>query len=318
MGRNITLLLLAGLVGCGAPATEGAVDPTPQVAPTATAAPASPPPAAEAPKPPTVRLPRVVAVGDLHADLATTLAVLKLAGLVDDSGAWVGGDAVLVQTGDQTDRGPDSKEVLELLMALTGQAAAAGGRVEVLLGNHEVMNMMGDLRYVNPKDVEDFGSPAARAAALSASGELGAWLRERPMTAVVDRVAYVHGGITPRYAQMGVAGINGLVGGVLAGTLPADVLGDDSPIWYRGYLQGDELAACPELERALTALGAERMVVGHTTRRDGRIASRCGGRLLGIDTGISTHYGGHLAALELRAGDAWALYPEGPEDLPDP
>jgi hypothetical protein len=61
------------------------------------------------------------------------------------------------------------------------------------------------------------------------------------------------------------------------------------------------------------------MVVGHTTQRSGEVAVRCNGALLGIDTGISDHYGAHLAAIELRGGvDAWALYPDGPEDLPDP
>ncbi|MCK6525166.1 metallophosphatase, partial [Myxococcota bacterium] len=60
------------------------------------------------------------------------------------------------------------------------------------------------------------------------------------------------------------------------------------------------------------------MVVGHTTQRSGEVATRCGGALLGIDTGISSHYGGHLAAVELKKGDAWAIYPTGPKDLQDP
>ena len=76
--------------------------------------------------------------------------------------------------------------------------------------------------------------------------------------------------------------------------------------------------ACEELTRALTAMSASRMVVGHTTQRTGRIASRCGGALLGIDTGISAHYGGHHSAVQIRAGDATAIYPTGTEDLPDP
>jgi hypothetical protein len=259
---------------------------------------------------------RVVAIGDLHADLPTTLGVLRLAGLVDEQGQWSGGETVFVQTGDQTDRGPDSKEVLELLMALQGQAAAAGGQVIVLLGNHEVMNLGGDLRYVSPEDVQDFGSPQARAQAFSASAPLGAWLRERPMVAQVGDTVFVHGGITPRFAELGIGGMNTMAKAVVSGELPGAHLGDDSPIWYRGYLQGQ--GACQELERALEILGAERMVVGHTTQRTGRIAVGCQGRVLGIDTGISSHYGAHAAAIEFRGGDAWVLYPEGSEDVPDP
>lgn len=265
----------------------------------------------------TQRLERVVAVGDLHADLPAALEVLTLAGLVDEQGAWAGGSATLVQTGDTTDRGPDSKEVLELVMRLEAEAPAQGGRVVALMGNHELMNLMGDWRYVSTGDVEDFGSVEARKAAFAPGGELGDWLRQRDAVALVDRVLYVHGGVSPEWAELGVEGINQKLAPTLAGSEPG-LAHPASPTWFRDYVQEPELQACPELEKALTELGAERMVVGHTTRRDGRIQARCGGRLLVIDTGISTHYGRHLAALELRSGDAWALYPEGPEDLPDP
>ena len=89
-------------------------------------------------------------------------------------------------------------------------------------------------------------------------------------------------------------------------------------MWYRGYLQAPEPIACAELTRALTAMAASRMVVGHTTQRSGEIAVRCGGALLGIDTGISAHYGGHLSAVEILEGNATAIYPHGRIDLPDP
>lgn len=325
---NITLLCAASLLGCGAPAApavESAPSTTGEVAPSTSAvpsvAPAAPadPVAAAAPEhPPSVHGPRLVGIGDLHADLPTALKVLQLAELVDAEGRWSGGDAVLVQTGDQTDRGPDSLEVIELLMRLQAEAEASGGRVQPLLGNHEVMNLMGDLRYVSPEDVQDFGSAAKRAEAFSAQGELGKWLRSLPMVAVEQGVVFVHGGVTEQYAKMGLKQLNGLAPGVLAGTLPPTALGDSSPIWFRGYLRDPEVQACAELDGALKALAARRMVVGHTTQRDGQIASRCGGRLLGIDTGISSHYGGHSAALEISNGDARALYPQGAVDLPDP
>ncbi|HKD17760.1 MAG TPA: metallophosphoesterase, partial [Thermoanaerobaculia bacterium] len=94
--------------------------------------------------------PRVVAVGDVHGDLPAFRGILKDAGLVDDRGAWSGGDAVFVQLGDLIDRGPSTRGVLDFVMALEKDAARSGGSVVVLLGNHEVMNMTGDLRYVPP------------------------------------------------------------------------------------------------------------------------------------------------------------------------
>ncbi|MCB9777110.1 MAG: metallophosphoesterase [Alphaproteobacteria bacterium] len=278
---------------------------------------AAPPPEATAPPPPASAA-RIVAVGDLHADLPAALAVLQLAGVVDEAGRWSGGRTVLVQTGDTTDRGPDSKEVIELLDRLEEEAEAAGGRVVALLGNHEVMNLTGDLRYVSPDDVADFGSPEARAAAFGPQGTLGRWLRERDAVAIVDDTVFVHGGVTAVAAVRGADGLSADVRAAIDTDPRAAVLGPEGPLWYRGYLQAPEPLACQELERALQALGARRMVVGHTTQKSGRVAVRCEGRLLGIDLGISDHYGRHLGAVELVGGDARAIYPSGAVDLPDP
>jgi Calcineurin-like phosphoesterase len=102
---------------------------------------------------------RVVAVGDVHGAYDKFLSVLRMAGLVDEEARWSGGQAVLVQTGDLLDRGTDARRVLDLLMRLEKEAKKAGGRVVSLLGNHEVMNMLGDLRYVNPEEYETFRTP---------------------------------------------------------------------------------------------------------------------------------------------------------------
>src|SRR5687767_354355 len=86
---------------------------------------------------------RVVAIGDIHGDLEAFVGILRQAELVDEQKNWTGGKATLVQTGDFLDRGPYVREVMHLLMALEKQAKKAGGRVLVLLGNHEVMNITG-------------------------------------------------------------------------------------------------------------------------------------------------------------------------------
>ncbi|MGH9556368.1 MAG: metallophosphoesterase [Terriglobales bacterium] len=99
---------------------------------------------------------RIVAVGDVHGDFDALLGILRTAGVVDENLQWTGGKTVLVQTGDILDRGPRSRSVMDLLMMLEKQATKGGGRVLVLLGNHEVMNMMGDLRYVSPQEYAAF------------------------------------------------------------------------------------------------------------------------------------------------------------------
>ena len=256
-------------------------------------------------------------MGDLHADLDNAIEVLRLAGLVDADGAWTGGETILVQTGDTTDRGPDSKALLELMRTLPAQAEAAGGRVIPLIGNHEMMNLLGDWRYVHPGDVEAYGGKEARVAAFSADGPDGEWIANADVVAQVGDSVFVHGGVTKRWAERGIDGINDAAR-VAMRAQTGEVLGEAGPLWYRGYVQEPETQACPALKAALDVLGARRMLVGHTTRRDGKVQARCNGALLVIDIGIADHYGANLGAVEIVDGDARALYPSGVVDLPDP
>ncbi|MGB7728662.1 MAG: metallophosphoesterase [Candidatus Acidiferrum sp.] len=90
----------------------------------------------------------VVAIGDVHGDFDDFVAILRRTGLIDQQNHWTGGKTTFVQVGDLLDRGPKPREVMDLMMALEKEAVQAGGRVVSLLGNHEMMNIMGDLRYV--------------------------------------------------------------------------------------------------------------------------------------------------------------------------
>ena len=94
---------------------------------------------------------RVVAIGDVHGSLDGLLAVLRAAGLVSADGRWSGGTATLVQTGDVTDRGAGVRGAFDLIRRLAKEADAAGGRVVPVLGNHEAMNLLGELRDVTPE-----------------------------------------------------------------------------------------------------------------------------------------------------------------------
>jgi len=93
---------------------------------------------------------RVVAVGDLHGDYGQYVRILKLNGLVDKRLRWTGGNTHLVQMGDVPDRGPDTLKIIRHLMKLEREARRAGGYVHALIGNHEAMNIEGDLRYTSP------------------------------------------------------------------------------------------------------------------------------------------------------------------------
>ena len=121
--------------------------------------PPRPPPDALAPPPLALQYPaarRVVAVGDVHGDLRKCAEAFRLAGLTDARHRWIGGDTVVVQVGDQLDRGPDEVGCLYFLRRLSEEAQAAGGAVHVMMGNHEAMNVRGQFRYATPAGMADF------------------------------------------------------------------------------------------------------------------------------------------------------------------
>ncbi len=105
---------------------------------------------------------KIIAIGDLHGDYDAYISILTRAALIDSEDKWIGKDAVLVQTGDIADRGPDSLKIIRHLKKLRKRAQKDGGDVITLIGNHEVMNMTGDLRYVHPQEYAAFIGPQSK------------------------------------------------------------------------------------------------------------------------------------------------------------
>lgn len=255
---------------------------------------------------PTTR-PHVLAIGDLHADLSAARATFKLAGIIDENDRWIAKNTIVVQTGDITDRGPDGRTMLEWVKSLETQAK---GKFIVLLGNHEIMNLMGDWRYVSSADIDSFGGQEQRISAFQPGGDWQRWLLEHEIVAQVDDTIFVHGGIHPDFSPIGVDGINKLAKEAIAnGLTRAPLLNEKGPLWYRDYITEPESLICPILIQALTELKATRMVVGHTTQRNGTIKTRCKGKIFAIDTGISSHYGGHSSYLKIDGQTVTAVYP---------
>lgn len=186
---------------------------------------------------------RIVAVGDVHGAGDAFVSILQKAGLIDAQKRWTGGTAVLVQTGDLLDRGQDVRQILDLLMALEPQANAAGGRVQPLMGNHEVMNLLGETRDVAPELYQQFadakseqrredafqaasklngGSSIDKAAwmtahplgyieyreAFAANAPYGKWLRSKPIVAEIDGTIFMHGGINLDFTTDSVDNLN--------------------------------------------------------------------------------------------------------------
>ena len=113
-------------------------------------------------QPSTDEAPTIIAIGDLHGDYDAYESLMKEAGLINRRGRWTGGDSIFVQTGDVPDRGPDSLKIIRHLQKLQRQAARKGGKVVTLVGNHEAMNVTGDLRYVHPGEYEAFNNRSSK------------------------------------------------------------------------------------------------------------------------------------------------------------
>jgi hypothetical protein len=123
---------------------------------------------------------RIVAVGDAHGAYPEFVRILRAAGVIDSRDRWSGRDTYLVQTGDVLDRGPDSRRVLDLLRRLERDAPKTRGRVISLVGNHEVMRLLAEMRDSNPAEVEAFRT--ARSAEIRDAARVK-WLEAERATA---------------------------------------------------------------------------------------------------------------------------------------
>ncbi|ORX96833.1 Metallo-dependent phosphatase [Basidiobolus meristosporus CBS 931.73] len=271
---------------------------------------------------------RTVAIGDIHSDYKNALSVLRMAAVVDANGDWIMGTNTLVQTGDIVDRGPDTILLYKYFQKLRAQAAAAGGNVVNLFGNHEIMNIKGDWRYVTKEEIATFGGTTARKEAWNVStGWIGQFLQSSFNITFIQRghTVFTHGDLHPTWAKKGAASMNALVHANLnAGKYDDPIFKTQGPVWWRGYgglEDGDDditlEQACAMVKEVTDTLKVKRLVSGHTQQSStGRILSRCNNAYLDIDVGISSYYGSHFAALEILDLDdgsqnVAAIYPTG-------
>jgi hypothetical protein len=274
-------------------------------------------------------VPRIVAIGDLHGDLDACRRALRLGGAIDDVDRWIGGDLVVVQTGDQLDRGDDEQAILDLFTRLAGEAAAAGGAVHVLNGNHELMNVALDLRYATPGGFEDFRdavtvgdvdsvlsrfdeSQRPRAAAFRPGGPYARVLAGRNTVAIVGDNVFAHGGVLPEHVDKGLEAVNAEIRAWMLGEGPNPEwahMGCCSPTWTRIYSVDATEGACDTLSAVLSRLSAKRMIVGHSIQEAG-ITSTCDGKVWCIDVGMSAAYGGVPQVLEIEGDSVRVLSEE--------
>jgi thiol-disulfide isomerase/thioredoxin len=246
------------------------------------------------PEPATFKRPdKLLALSDIEGNFDAFRKLLQKNKIIDQNLNWIFGDGHLVFGGDMFDRGNQVTECLWLIYSLEDQAKKAGGYVHFILGNHEVMNLQGDHRYVETKYKENAALMGKTLSQLySESSELGRWLRTKNIVEKIGDMLFLHGGISRKINQLSlsVEEINQLARPNYA--LKKDNYGDNrtnsimntatSPFWYRTYYDGKK--EMPQIiDSTLQHFGVNHIVTGHTIVAD-TISLHYDNKIINTDT----------------------------------
>jgi hypothetical protein len=261
----------------------------------------------------------VYMLGDVHGQYDRVVRLLLNVDLIDDDLSWRGGDSHLVLLGDLFDRGDDVTRVLWFLYRLEREAEAAGGAVHLVLGNHEIMTMSSDLRYLGRKEFLIAQAHGLGYGEMFDPHEsvLGRWLARKPGLVRMNDLLLAHGGVSPRFLDYTLQEYQDTLrtfieeelfvhwndqeyldsyderlseladsGQEVAAVDSAGIarrweffFGDESVLWYRGLVLSDTLGV--HLDAVLEHFDSRVHVVGHTPLKT--IRESYGGKLIATD-----------------------------------
>jgi hypothetical protein len=259
-------------------------------------------------------------LSDIEGNFGAFRKLLQGNGVVDAGFNWTFGDGHLVLIGDFFDRGEQVTEVLWLIYYLEEKAKAAGGYVHFILGNHEIMNLSADLRYVQQKYKDNATLLNEKYESLyDENTELGRWLRTKNILEKIGGILYMHGGISGEINRMNlsVAAIDQLARPYYADTtykypdLKIDtILTDQGPFWYRGYYTGSK-ATQQQIDSTLSGFNVKHIVTGHTIVAD-TISVWYNGKVMNTDV---HHAAGKSEALLIEGDKYYRVNAEGKKIL---
>ena len=253
---------------------------------------------------------KMMVISDIEGNFPAFRKLLQGNGVIDENFNWTFGKDHLVLVGDFVDRGTMVMEVLWLIYSLEDKAKAAGGYVHFILGNHEIMNMIGDMRYVQARYPEHAALMSKHYMQLFGTDtEIGRWLTTKNVAEKIGNIMFAHGGFSPyfNHMQLPLKALNDLIRPYYRDSsysYPDEKLeilyGDMGPFWYRGYYGGTGVvrATKQQVDSTLEIYGVRHISTGHTIIAD-HISSLFGGKLFNTDV---HHAKGHSEGLLVDNG----------------
>jgi hypothetical protein len=272
---------------------------------------------------------KMLVISDIEGNFTALRKLLQANGVIDEKFNWTFKKDHLVFVGDFVDRGKMVMEVLWLIYSLEEKAKAAGGYVHYILGNHEIMNMNGDLRYVHERYTEHAALMNRHYMQLfGADAEMGRWLATKNVAERIGNILFTHGGISSYVNEMQIP-LKELNDGVrpyyrdtsfVYPDAGLEILFSDlGPFWYRGYYSGAPKAGMTQIDSTLDFYRVRHISTGHTIIAN-NISTLFDGKLFNTDV---HHAKGHSEALLvengkfMRVNGAGEKFPVSPLQIPN-
>jgi hypothetical protein len=237
---------------------------------------------------------KIAALSDIHGKYELAIEILKNNKIIDQKLNWKFGKGHLVIVGDVFDRGDKVNEILLLIYKLENQAKDKGGRVHLLLGNHEYMVLHEDLRYVSEKYHQTSQLLNLNYNELySNETVIGRWLRSKPTIIKLNNNVFVHGGVSKDFISSNNFDIES-INNIMRASIERDkaemkssnfydiYYGEKSLIWYRGYFYDNLMDK--DISEILRLTDSEHIVVGHCSNEE--VVSLFGNKIFGVDSSI--------------------------------
>lgn len=248
---------------------------------------------------------KIAALSDIHGQHELAVEILTNHHIIDEQQNWQYGAGHLIIVGDIFDRGSQVNETLWLLYKLEQQAEAVGGKVHVLLGNHEYLIFQQDLRYIHQKYVRT--AHVLETSYTDLYGKetvMGRWLRSKPTIVKINDITFVHGGISKAFLASGYN--RSEINKIMRRSIDVEIeklevsetystyFGASGPIWYRGYFYDD--LPDEEISDILSSISSNHIIVGHCSNET--VVELYDGKVYGVDSSIKLGEYGELLLIE--------------------